>query len=87
MKKEETINNQSWIHLFNQKIQKSMLMATTGRKGNAIMLYIIRYKKRPNDDFEWYYGYDTLKDIFVNYFDQNASISFENNNFIVLFLY
>lgn len=51
------------------------------------MLYIIRYKKRPNDDFEWYYGYDTLKDIFVNYFDENASISFENNDFIVLFLY
>ena len=33
------------------------------------------YKKSANDSFEWYYGYDTLKDVFSDYFDASANIS------------
>lgn len=33
------------------------------------------YKKSANDSFEWYYGYDTLKEVFSDYFDASANIS------------
>ena len=33
------------------------------------------YKKSANDSFEWYYGCDTLKDVFSDYFDASANIS------------
>ena len=63
-----------------------MLMEIIGKKGTNSYTFFIRYKKCPNDDFEWYYGYDVLKDIFVNHFDENASISFKNNNYLLCFL-
>lgn len=33
------------------------------------------YKKSSNDSFEWYYDYDTLKEVFSDYFDASANIS------------
>ena len=33
-----------------------------------------RYKKSSNDSFEWYYDYDTLKDVFADYFDPAANV-------------
>ncbi|KAK8817122.1 hypothetical protein WA556_003019 [Blastocystis sp. ATCC 50177/Nand II] len=33
-----------------------------------------RYKKSGDDDFEWYYDYETLKDVFDKYFDRNVLV-------------
>ena len=33
-----------------------MLMEIIGKKGTNSYTFFIRYKKCPNDDFEWYYG-------------------------------
>ena len=34
-----------------------------------------RYKKSANDNFEWYYDYETLRDVFSDAFDKSARIS------------
>ena len=34
-----------------------------------------RYKKSPNDEFEWYYDYESLASIFEDHIDKNAKIS------------
>ena len=63
-----------------------MLPVIIGKKGKNNTLFFIRYKKSPNDEFEWYYDYQTLRDIFVNYYNENASISFKNERWLVLLM-
>lgn len=66
-----------WIRLCSLKIQSNTPTAVTGKRGIFCTILQRRYKKRPNDDFEWYYDYETLKDIFCNHFEDTASISFK----------
>ena len=75
-----------WKTIYLQKKLKNTLLVIIGKKGKNKSCFFNRYKKSPNDEFEWYYDYQTLRDIFMNYYDENASISFKNDNSLVLLI-